>query len=102
MNLTETDFDAITETQNGLLLFYKKICPFCKTMDAVLEKFSRSQPEASLFRVDIEAQAALADRFEVDRAPALFVLKNGQVLDKKSGLMNIKELRAMYADAQAG
>jgi thioredoxin 1 len=99
IELNEEDFNSKTADQNGVLLFYKKICPFCKTMEGVIDKFAKANPEAVLFSVDFEEQKALTDRFQVERAPTLFILKDGQVANKKSGLMNPRELAALYQKA---
>lgn len=99
VELTETNFDQETADRDGILLFYKTICPFCKTLEAVIEKFGKACPEAYLFRVEFEAQKVLSDRFEVERAPTLFVLKGGKLAIKKAGLMNPKELKALYQEA---
>ena len=38
--ITEADYkDRLAATQNGVLLFFKKLCPHCKNMEKVLEKF---------------------------------------------------------------
>jgi thioredoxin 1 len=99
LELTETNFKQETAGRDGILLFYKAICPFCKTVEAVIEKFSKAHPDASLFRVEFEEQKVLADRFNVERAPTLFILKGGEVAVKKAGLMNPKELKALYQGA---
>ena len=37
--ITEADYkDRLAATQNGVLLFFKKLCPHCKNMEKVLEK----------------------------------------------------------------
>ena len=97
--LTDTDFDEKTGGKSGVLLFYKKLCPFCKALEAVLEKFAKANPEVPLFRTDFEKQPALATRFEVERAPTLFILKDGQPAQKKTGVMNPKELTTLYKQA---
>lgn len=99
IELTETNIEHETAGKDGVLLFYKTICPFCKTLEAVIEKFSKAHPEASLFRVEFEEQKVLSDRYAVERAPTLFVLKRGEVAEKKAGLMNPKELKALYQTA---
>lgn len=99
VELTETNFKHETEGRDGVLLFYKTVCPFCKTLEAVIEKFSKVYPEASLFRVEFEEEKKLAGRFDVERAPTLFILKGGEVAVKKAGLMNPKELKALYKEA---
>ena len=43
--ITEADYkDRLAATQNGVLLFFKKLCPHCKNMEKVLEKFGAAKP----------------------------------------------------------
>ena len=99
IELSEADFNDKTADRTGILLFYKKICPYCKTMEGVIDKFARAHPEALLFTVDFEEEQALSDRFRVERAPTVFILKKGRVSSRKSGLMNPRELAALYQGA---
>lgn len=96
IDLTEENFEMKTANQDGILLFYKTICPFCKILGAVIEKFSKKNPDVNLFQVEFEDQAALSQKLEVERAPTLFILKKGQVAAKKAGLMNPKELTTLW------
>jgi thioredoxin 1 len=99
VELSDSNFDEETAGRDGILLFYKTICPFCKTLEAVIGKFHKAYPNVNLYRLEFEQQIALAERFQIERAPTLFVLKNGQVAATKTGLMNPKELKALYQQA---
>ena len=49
--ITEADYkDRLAATQNGVLLFFKKLCPHCKNMEKVLEKFGAAKPGIALYR----------------------------------------------------
>ena len=59
--ITEADYkDRLAATQNGVLLFFKKLCPHCKNMEKVLEKFGAAKPGIALYGIDIEENAAAA------------------------------------------
>ena len=68
--ITEADYkDRLAATQNGVLLFFKKLCPHCKNMEKVLEKFGAAKPGIALYGIDIEENAAAARRrFSSSRA----------------------------------
>ncbi len=87
---------ALHGCEAGVALFHKKLCPHCKNMEKVLEKFSAQAPGVSLFSIDIEENPAAAQAFGAERAPTLLVIKNGSVTGRKAGLMNPRETLAFY------
>jgi thioredoxin 1 len=97
--LSTADFDQSLTDQSGIVLFFKTLCPFCKTLEAVFDKFAPANPEVALFRVDFEKNGPLSARFQIERAPTLLIFKNGQVVGRKTGLMNPKELGVFYRQA---
>lgn len=59
--ITEADYkDRLAATEKGVLLFFKKLCPHCKNMEKVLEKFGAAKPGIALYGIDIEENAAAA------------------------------------------
>ena len=86
----------VARIEGGVCLFFKKLCPHCKNMEKVLEKFHALEPTASLFRIDIEENSKTASICEVLRAPTLLIIKQGNVVGKKAGLMNPRELFELY------
>ncbi len=98
--LTDATYSqAFAETEGGVCIFFKELCPHCKNMEKVMEKFAALEPGARLFRIDVEKNAAAAADQEAARAPTICILRDGAVVARKTGLMNPKELRALY---QAG
>ena len=66
--ITEADYkDRLAATQNGVLLFFKKLCPHCKNMEKVLEKFGAAKPGIALYGIDIEENAAAAAALGAER-----------------------------------
>lgn len=92
----DTYKNAIADTDNGILICFKKQCPHCKNMEKVLEKFSKKQEGVAFFNLDSEENpTALAD-LGAERAPTLVFIKTGSIAATKAGLMNPKELTAYY------
>jgi len=92
----DTYQNTIADTDDGILICFKKQCPHCKNMEKVLEKFSRKNEGISFFALDSEENpTALAD-LGAERAPTLVFIKNGAIATTKAGLMNPKELKAFY------
>jgi thioredoxin 1 len=97
--LTDNDYQVRLEHASGILLFYKKLCPNCKAMEKMLDKFFAANPEINYLRVDSEESPATMKSLGVERVPTLCILKDGQVLSKKVGLMNLREMTDFYHSA---
>ena len=87
---------AVEEIEKGLVLFHKKLCPHCKNMEKVMEKFSVKKPGVPLFRVDSEECLETMNTLGLEKVPSLVIVKKGVPAKIKLGLMNPRELLAMY------
>jgi thioredoxin 1 len=94
--LTDNDYQVRLENGNGVLLFYKKLCPNCKALEKMLEKFFAANPSIPGWRVDSEESVEAMKYFGVERVPTVLLLKNGQVTARKVGLMNLREMFDFY------
>lgn len=100
-DLTDTDVDQnISSTSSGVVLFHKKLCPHCLNMKKVIDKFTSSQGNnVDVFFIDSEENPNAMQSLEVERVPTLLIIKNGKICARKTGLMNPRELKALYASA---
>lgn len=93
----DTYKDALASTEQGILLCSKKLCPHCANMAKVIEKFNTKEPGVKFFKLDSEEQPDAMVALGAERVPTLFVIKGGKIVSTKTGLMNPKELAALYA-----
>lgn len=82
---------------DAIVLFHKELCPHCKNMLKVLEKFGARAPDTALLSVDSEARPELMAELGFERVPTLVFLRNGAVAKVYTGLMNPRELQALHA-----
>ena len=85
-NLTDQDFTS--ETSAGLVLvdFWAPWSGPAKMLAPVLEEIDAELGEKVLIvKVDVDENQETAAKFEVQSIPALFVLKDGQVVDQALG-----------------
>lgn len=94
--LTDGNFKSILESATGILYFYKKMCPNCKALEKVIEKFLYTNPEIHCYRIDSEESSEAMKYFSVERVPTIFLLRKGQIVAKKVGIMNLKEMQQFY------
>lgn len=92
----DTYQDAITSTQQGLLLCHKKLCPHCKNMEKVIEKFTGQRTGLTVHFVDSEEEPDVMTAIGAERVPTILILKGGKSVASKTGLMNPRELAALF------
>ncbi|MCG8531216.1 MAG: thioredoxin family protein [Desulfovibrionales bacterium] len=90
----DSSFASMTD---AILLCHKQLCPHCKNMEKVVTKFSAKNPSVEIYSVDSEEHPELMQNLSFERVPTLVFVRNGKVVDVKSGLMNPRELKALHA-----
>ena len=98
--ITTADYkEAIEKTEEGILLCSKKLCPHCKNMGKVMEKFAAKKPNVKLLTVDSEEDPDVMKAIDAERVPTIIVIKGGKIVAQKTGLMNPKDLDNFYTNA---
>ena len=98
--LTDADYaEALRGIDSGVLIFHKKLCPHCKNMEKVLEKCAPRMAGVRFFLMDSEVAVEAMREMGTERIPLIAIIKGGQVKTTKAGLMNPKELMALYEQA---
>ncbi len=96
----DNDFaSTVDSAERGVVIFTKKLCPHCKNMLKMLEKFQRIVPGIPVFTVDSEDCPESMTLASVERVPTVCVVKGGKILAQKTGLMNPREMEAFYESA---
>ena len=94
-DITEAEFDASVRTGKVVVDFWATWCGPCKMQGALLEqKLVSAHPEIEVLKVDVDAQPALAARFEVMSIPTLLLYKDGELVDQVVGLTKPGEILA--------
>ncbi|AFM24833.1 thioredoxin family protein [Desulfomonile tiedjei] len=98
--IQDMDFRSTVQSlETGVIIFVKKLCPHCKNMLKVLEKFQAIIPGVPVFTVDSEECPNSMDLAGVERVPTVCVVKKGEISAQKNGLMNPREMAAFYEAA---
>jgi thioredoxin 2 len=89
--LGERTFDTFVKGYGGPVLaeFWAPWCPHCRAFEPAVRKTAEMLAgAAAVVQVNTEENPALAGRFGVRGIPALFLLKQGRVVDQLSGVQS--------------
>lgn len=89
--------EKINNAAAGLLFCYKKLCPYCGTTRAALEKFGSSMPTLTYLSLDIEENPEAGNALEIERAPTMLVIKNGKIERARAGTMRPADIARFYS-----
>jgi len=89
MNENDNFEELISE---GLVLvdFFAEWCGPCKMLVPNLEELAK---EYSIVKVNVDEFEELARKYAIMSIPALYLFKNGEVIDKKIGYQELDELQ---------
>lgn len=88
-------FSELTNSDKPVLVdFYADWCAPCRAMKPVLEDLKAQMGDkVAIFKIDVDRNPAISERFNVMSIPTLIVFKNGEPVWRKSGMASSSELK---------
>jgi len=83
-----TEFNEILNQDKPVLIdFYADWCGPCQTLLPIVDELAEKHKEDfEIVKVDIDTNQELAQKFQIRSIPALFFIKNGEIVDRIQGL----------------
>ena len=78
-----------------LLDFWAAWCGPCRMIAPVLDELAEENPDVKIVKVNVDENPELANQFQVMSIPALFVIKNGEVVAQSLGVKPKAQLQAL-------
>lgn len=85
-------FSEIINSETPTLVdFYATWCGPCKAMAPVLDQVKNSMGEkVRILKIDVDKNPQVADKFKIRGVPTFILFKNGQLIWRQSGGMNMQ------------
>lgn len=100
-DLDEKTFDEFIKEDTVVVDFWAAWCGPCKMMHPILDETAKElDGRAKFAKVDVDANGELAQRFQVMSIPTLIVFRDGQQVDRVSGVLPKDELIKMIQKAK--
>jgi len=77
--------EVINSDKPVLLDFWAIWCGPCMMLSPLVEEIAEEHPEIKVGKVNTDQQMMLAQQFGITAIPALFVVKNGEIVNKSVG-----------------
>jgi thioredoxin 1 len=102
VELTQDNFNEVVGG-DGLVLvdFWAEWCGPCKMFGPVYEKSSEDHGDITFGKVDTEAQAELAQAFQISSIPTLMAVRDGVVLYSQAGALPAASLEDLIGQLRA-
>lgn len=101
-HLNNKDFDPAVNAGDDLVVvdFFATWCGPCKMLSPLVERMAEQHPEVHFYKVDIDEEPDLANRFQIMSVPTLLYMKRGQVVSKTIGVISQTEMEQEITNAR--
>lgn len=87
ITITKNNFEeeVIKSDKPVLLDFWAAWCGPCRMVSPIVDEIAEEREDIKVGKVNVDEQGELAEKFGVMSIPSLFVMKNGEIVNKSVG-----------------
>ena len=99
--ISEKEWNEVTEKKAAVVDFSAAWCGPCKMLAPIMEELSEELAgQVEFYNADTDENMDLAMANKVTNIPALFLLRDGQIVDKMVGFQSKQALKNWIGGAQ--
>lgn len=97
VNINKNNFrNEVLDSEKPVLLdFWASWCGPCRMLSPILDELAAENPDVKVVKINTDEQMELATQFNVMSIPAIFVVKDGQVVNQTVGVQPKESLLAL-------
>lgn len=96
INKENFENEVVNSDKPVLLDFWAEWCGPCRMLSPVVSKIAEKYDgKINVGKVNVDNEIELASAFQISSIPALFVVKDGRVVNSAVGFRNIEQIEAM-------
>lgn len=96
--LTKENFEqeVMNSKETVLIDFWASWCGPCQALSPIIDEISQEvDSNVKVCKVNVDEESELASEFEVMSIPTLIVMKNGQTVNRSTGIKQKDEILSM-------
>lgn len=94
IHVTKENFEEVTKGKVVLLDFFAEWCGPCRMLGPVLEELANTT-DIVVGKINVDEEEELSSQFGISSIPALFVLKEGKIVNKSLGYQSLESLKEL-------
>ena len=95
--LNDANFDSVVRGNNFVLVdCFTVWCGPCKALTPTLEKFAAQHPNVKVYKLDVEKNTKISNRYNIMSVPTLLFFEHGQMRERVSSVLDLNSLKRKF------